>query len=196
MDLNYTNIAIFLIILTTILGAYYKFILTAGVDEDKKIKMIKRVLIVIILAGLLHVYSITEDVKLKEFFVIILALLVNVYTVIHSTKQCNYPRMYVIQLCLYSAVITIAIAGSVWYTTNNSLFGFMLNEETKETIKKAKSTFTTTLLTGIKDSARLDCPDPTHDDYNTQMQDLNENDKEKYNACLSQEVRDDLEQGI
>ena len=31
-----------------------------------------------------------------------------------------------------------------------------------------------------------DCPDKTHDDYNTQMQNLHDNDSPKYNACLSQ----------
>lgn len=196
MDINYTNLILFLIILVGSLGGYYKFILKENEGEDKKIKMLKRILMFIIVAGILHVYSITEKAELKQFFVVVLAVLVNIYTVMHSTKQCNYPTMYKIQLSFYSGVITLFIAGALWYTTNNSLFGFVLNQEVTKKIDKVTKTFDAKLLTGITDSDKVDCPDKTHDDYNAQMQNLHDNDLPKYNACLSQEVRADLSQGI
>lgn len=190
------NIAAFIVILVGVLGGYYKFLLKANEGEDKKIKMIKRILIFVIFAGILHIYSITENAQLKQFFVVILAVLVNVYTVMHSTKQCNYPNIYKIQLSLYSAIITIFVAGTIWYTTNNSLFGFMVNKQVQEKVEKVKATFSSKLLTGLTDADRIDCPDATHDDYNTQMQSLHDSDMAKYNACLSQEVRDDLARGV
>ena len=197
MDLNYTSIFAFLVVLVVSLAGYYNYLLKAGEGEDKKIKMFKRVIIFIIIAGILHVYSITEDTDLKEFFIVVLAVIVNVYTVIHSTKQCNYPTMYKIRLCIYSAVITMALAGALWYSTNNSLFGFMINKKVEEKVKKVGATFSSKILTGITSDSRIEgCPDKTHEDYNTQMQNLHDSDLPKYNACLSQEVRDDLSKGI
>ena len=196
MDINYTNLTIFLIVLSILLVTYYRYGLKAEEGEDKRIKMIKRILVFVILTGILHIYSITEDVKLKEFFVVIIAVLVNIYTVVHSTRRCNYPQLYVIQLSLFSSFVTIMIALSIWYVTNNSLFGFVLNKSVEKKVEDVKSTFTTTLLTGGTDVARVDCPDPTHEDYNSQMADLQDKNLPKYNACLSQEVRDDLKKGI
>lgn len=190
------NIVAFIIILVAILGGYYKFLLKVDEGEDKKIKMVKRVLVFIVFAGMLHIYSITENAQLKQFFIVILAVLVNVYTVIHSTKQCNYPNIYKIQLSLYSAMITIFIAGLIWYSTNNSLFGFMVNKKIQEKVEKVKATFSSKLLTGLTDADRIDCPVSTHKDYNSQMQKLHDSDMAKYNACLSQEVRDDLSKGV
>ena len=64
MELNYSNIIIFIIAISSIIAGYYHFILTVDDGEDKRIKMIKRVLVLLILTGVIHVYSITEDIKL------------------------------------------------------------------------------------------------------------------------------------
>ena len=52
----------------------------------------------------------------------------------------NYPNIYKIQLSLYSAIITIFVAGTIWYTTNNSLFGFMVNKQVQEKVEKVSKT--------------------------------------------------------
>ena len=72
MDLNYSNIIIFFVALIVIFGAYYKFILNVDEGEDKRLKMAKRVLMLIVIGGLLHIYSITENAQLKQFFIVIL----------------------------------------------------------------------------------------------------------------------------
>ena len=137
MNLNYSNIIIFFLVLIGVLGTYYKFILTVDEGEDKRLKLAKRVLILFVIGGLLHIYSITENVELKQFFIVILAVIINIYSVFRSTKKCDYPRLYVIQLCMYSAFITLFIGGALWYATNNSLFGFMvINEEMKSKLKR------------------------------------------------------------
>jgi len=201
MELNYSNIIIFIIILVGILSGYYHFMLSAGQGEDKRIKMIKRVLVLLILAGIIHVYSITEDIQLKQFFVIIIALIINVYSVVHSTKKCNFPKLYVIQLALYSALITFIIAGIIWYTSTNTLFGFMFSDEQTKTINKATSVFTSKLIeSDVRFDGEVDCPDPADEDnYTIEMDNLNNGsdaDKLKYRACLEQEIRSDLKKGI
>ena len=201
MELNYSNIVIFFITVASILAGYYHFILTVDGDEDKRIKMVKRVLIILVLTGVIHIYSITEDIQLKQFFVIILALIINVYSVIHSTKKCNFPRLYIIKLSLYSALVTFIMAGIIWYTSNNTLFGFMFSEEQSKVINKATSVFTSKLVNSdINFDGEVDCPDPTDEDnYTIEMDRLHngsDSDKLKYRACLEQEIRSDLKKGI
>jgi hypothetical protein len=201
MELIYSNIVIFIITIASILAGYYHFILTIDEGEDKRIKMVKRVLVLLVLSGIIHIYSITEDVQLKQFFVIILALIINIYSVIHSTKKCNFPRLYVIKLSLYSALVTFIIAGVIWYTSNNTLFGFMFSSEENKVINKATSVFTSKLIeSDINFDGEVDCPNIEDEgNYTTEMNSLNngsDSDKLKYRACLEQEIRSDLKKGI
>ena len=201
MELNYSNIVIFFIAIASILVGYYHFILTVDGDEDKRIKMVKRILVLLILTGIIHIYSITENIQLKQFFVIILALIINIYSVVHSTNKCNFPRLYIIKLSLYSALITIIIAGVIWYTSNNTLFGFMFSDEQSKVINKVTSVFTSKLIeSDINFDGQVDCPDPKNEDnYTIEMDRLHngsDSDKLKYRACLEQEIRSDLKKGI
>ena len=203
MEIKYSNIIIFLVIVGLLLGSYYHFMLTADTGEDKKLKMIKRVLALVIILGIVHIYSITDDIKLKQFFIVILAVLFNMYSVFHSTKQCNFPRMYVIRLCLYSAAITFFIAGLLWYTTNNSLFGFMVVDEATKIKQTVGATFTSKLLGDIEfGEKKIKCPDPTKPKYDMEMAKLSDRDNKEYynlqhyNDCLEQEVRADMKKGI
>ena len=204
MELNYSNIIIFFVALIAIFGAYYRFILTVDEGEDKRLKLAKRVLMLLVIGGLLHIYSITENAELKQFFIIILAVIINIYSVFHSTKKCDFPRLYVIQLCMYSAGITLFIGGAIWYATNNSLFGFMVvNKEIEEVKEKAKGLFSSRVLGEIT-LDRSDCPVPGSSDYTAEMNRLRSSstdaDKKKYGDCLRQEVekniRADMDKGI
>lgn len=201
MELNYSNIVIFFIAIASILVGYYHFILTVDGDEDKRIKMVKRILVLLILTGIIHIYSITENIQLKQFFVIILALIINIYSVVHSTNKCNFPRLYIIKLSLYSALITFIMAGIIWYTSNNTLFGFMFSDEQSKVINKVTSVFTSKLIeSDINFDGQVDCPDPKDEDnYTIEMDRLHngsDSDKLKYRACLEQEIRSDLKKGI
>ena len=204
MELNYSNIIIFFVALIVIFGAYYKFMLSVDEGEDKRLKMAKRVLMLIVIGGLLHIYSITENAELKQFFIVILAVIINIYSVFRSTKKCDFPRLYVIQLCMYSAGITLFIGGALWYATNNSLFGFMVaNKEIEDVKEKAKSLFSSKLLGEIT-LVRSDCPVPGSSDYTAEMNRLHTSttdaDKKKYDDCLREEVeknmRDDMAKGL
>tara|TARA_B100001989_G_C24475445_1_gene431535 strand:+ start:120 stop:734 length:615 start_codon:yes stop_codon:yes gene_type:complete len=204
MELNYSNIIIFLVALIAIFGAYYRFMLNVDEGEDKRLKMAKRVLMLIVIGGLLHIYSITENAQLKQFFIVILAVIINIYSVFHSTKKCDFPRLYVIQLCMYSAAITLLVGGALWYATNNSLFGFMVVDKEIEKVKeKTKSLFSSKLLGEIS-LDRSDCPVPGSSDYTSEMNRLHNSttdaDKKKYDDCLRAEVeknmRDDMAKGI
>lgn len=206
MDLNYSKIIIFFIILIGTIFGYYKFILDSEEGENKPLKLAKRVLILIIIFGVIHMYSVTENQNIKYIFVLVLAVLINIYSVFHSTKQCNFPTMYIINLVLYSAFITIVMGGLLWYTTTNTLFGFMLNEETKEIADTISSTtsqvFNSNIITSnLNLENKFNCPDPNDtDNYTLEMNRLHtsesEEDRKHYNDCLEQEVRNDLKAGI
>lgn len=204
MEFNYSKIIIFLIIFIGSIFGYYKYMLKADEGENKSLKLLKRVLILIIILGVIHLYSIAESPNIKYIFVLVLAVLVNVYSVIRSTKECNYPNMYVLNLVLYSGFITIIMGGLLWYTTNNTLFGFMLNEETKEIIDTVSTggVFKSNIISdGLNLDGGINCPDPSDtDNYRIEMDRLHssddENERQLYNDCLEKEVRDDLSRGI
>ena len=198
MALNVANVTIFIVSLVILLSLYYVKILTINEGENKKIKMLKRVLVSIIVLGFINIFSITEDVEIKKFFIVVFAVVVNIYTVFHSTKHCNFPKLYVIRLSLFSAGITVALAGLLWYTYSNTLFGFMfLNEEIDKVGEIGDSVFDSISIgTNILDtdgralSEQLeDCPDPDSEDYDNEIADLS---LQERNACLEKEVRADL----
>ena len=116
-------------------------------------------------------------------------------------KKCNFPRLYIIKLSLYSALVTFIMAGIIWYTSNNTLFGFVFSEEQSKVINKATSVFTSKLIeSDINFDGEVDCPDPNDEDnYTIEMDRLHngsESDKLKYRACLEKEIRSDLSKGI
>jgi hypothetical protein len=202
MKLNYSNIIIFLIIFLGSIFGYYKYLLKPEDGENKILKLVKQMLILIIMFGIIHLYSITENVNTKYIFVLLLAVLINIYSVIRSTKQCNFSSMYILNLVLYSGIITIIMSGLLWYTTNKSLFGFMLNEETKEITTTVSNVFSSNIIdSNINLDGQIDCPDPSDsDNYTTEMSRLHnsddDGDRQKYNDCLEKEIREDLKKGI
>ena len=132
MDFNYLNIFLFLLFLILVLFLYYRYILKESENETKIIKLTKKVFLVIILTGIVHMYSITENDNIKIFLVFLLAIVINIYTVIHSVKKCDYPNLYIVNLILYTSAITAIFGGLLWYTGNNNLFGFMMNYDVKQ----------------------------------------------------------------
>ena len=87
--------------------------------------------------------------------------------------------MYVIRLTLFSAFITLFIAGMLWYSSNQSLFGFVFSDSKVVTDTKVAKTFKSTILDkfNLKELDKadsLDCPDPDSDDYDRQMTMLND----------------------
>ena len=193
----------YLILLTVlsiiILYIYYAKILTIDEGENKQFKMFKRILILVIIVGFIHIYSITEDTNIKPFLIIVFAVALNVYTVIHSTKHCNFPRLFVIRLSLVSAGITVALATVLWYTYSNTLFSFLETEIKSSNDETGVKSFDSISIGEIVDTDARNimdemdaCPDKDDDDYNALMHNLNTNDIETYNGCLEKEIRADL----
>ena len=193
----------YLILLTVlsiiILYIYYAKILTIDEGENKQFKMFKRILTLVIIVGFIHIYSITEDTNIKPFLIIVFAVALNVYTVIHSTKHCNFPRLFVIRLSLVSAGITVALATVLWYTYSNTLFSFLETEIKSSNDETGVKSFDSISIGEIVDTDARNimdemdpCPDKDDDDYNALMHNLNKNDIETYNGCLEKEIRSDL----
>jgi len=198
MAVNVANVIIFIVSLSVLLSGYYMKLLSVDEGENKKIKMMKRVLVSIIALGFVHIFSITEDVEIKKFLIVVFAVVINIYTVVHSTKHCNFPKLYVIRLSLVSAGITVALAGLLWYTYSNTLFGFMfLNDELNEVGEIGDSAFDSISLGAnlLDTDARAEseeddnCPEPGSDNYDDDMKYLS---TQEQNACLEKEVRADL----
>tara|TARA_B110001469_G_C9545491_1_gene270753 strand:+ start:298 stop:888 length:591 start_codon:yes stop_codon:yes gene_type:complete len=193
MTVNVLNLIIFIISFTIILSFYYNKLLSIDEGENKKIKMLKRVLLCIIVMGFINIFSITEDVDIKKFLIVVFAVVVNIYTVVHSTKHCNFPKLFVIRLSLISAGITIALAGILWYSYSNTLFGFMfLNDEIDGVREINDSVFDSIILDSDGNTLSREeqiCPESGSDTYNNEMSKLT---LKEQNDCLEKEVRADL----
>jgi len=98
------------------------------------------------------------------------------------------------------------MGGLLWYTTNNTLFGFMINDDIKDITDTVNNTtsrvFNSNIITSnLNLDGRVSCPDPIDSvNYTIEMNRLhtsdNEEDIKHYNDCLEQEVREDLKSGI
>lgn len=200
MALNYVNLFISSIVLLIGLMIYYKFFLSIDEGENKRLKMFKRVISLVMVLGFIHMYSQNEDKDIQVFLIVVFAVFLNVYTVISSTRKCNFPRMYIIWLSLYSAIITLALAGLLWYATNNTLFGFIIldKDERDQLESDVNEVFRSSDIyePDERDRRPTYCPEPNVEDYDRVMNRLHNNDLSKFNSCLEYEVRRDLEDNI
>ena len=165
--------------------------------------LIQMMLLLLLVVGVYLLFTNSIQGRMKLIMIVFFAVVLNIYSVVHSTKKCDYPKLYVIQLSLFTAMITIISAGILWYSTRRSLFGFMIDDsDDEESIEEeAVSIFTSNEIDqslGLYDQGPGDCPIPdipegTNTDYDSQMRQLRTEDLDKFNACLEREIRDDLE---
>lgn len=199
MALNYPNIIFFTLSVIAILTGYYKLILTVDIGQDKKMKMFKRMLTLLIVMGFIQIYSVSEDNQMKTFLLVIFAVIFNIYTVVSSTKKCNYPRTYVVRLALMNMFLTLLLSGLFWYASTNTFFGFMIIDDNMRA--RIESTVDNTFESDdVDDSYRRDedddCPESGSTDYDREMNLLREDDLQAYNDCLEKEARHDLAIGV
>ena len=89
------------------------------------------------------------------------------------------------------------MAGILWYSYFNNLFGFIFDEDIKIDSDVETKFESTALSMGLLNESDTEgCPDPEDDDYDSKMNELHngsEADLETFNNCLEQEIRADLE---
>lgn len=203
MALNIPNVIAFLVVLFLVLGAYYTKVLTVDEGENKRVKMLKRILVFMVIIGFVHIYSLTaqqNQTQIQLLLITFFAVVLNIYSVYRSTKKCGYPKLYVIQLSLFTALITIVVAGILWYSTFNNLFGFMVLQEDSEITEAVRDVFDSKEIDrnlGLYEDSS-DCPTPdepegTNPDYDAEMNALHTTDLDRFNTCLEREIRADLE---
>ena len=203
MALNTPNVIAFLFIVCLLFGIYYVKILTVDEGENKQVKMLKRILVLMVIMGFIHMYNLTaqqNQTQIQLLLITFFAMVLNIYSVYRSTKKCGYPKLYVIQLSLFTALLTVLFAGILWYSTFNNLFGFMILDEDTTLTETVKDVFDSKEIDrnlGLRQDSD-DCPIPdlpegTNPDYDAEMNDLHSRNLDKFNRCLELEIRADLE---
>ena len=124
MAVNIPHVIISLVVLVGLLIFYYKRLPDIE-GENKGLKLMKVVLAILIGLGAVNLFAMSQDPQFKAFWIILIAVLLNAYTVIHSTSKCNYPKLYIIQLCIYSAVIVGIVGLVMWYSHFNNYVKFV-----------------------------------------------------------------------
>ena len=209
MEINLFKLLGFLTFVSFLMALYYVKILTVEPNENKKMKMLKRVFAFVVLFGFINIYNITEDQNIKAFWLVVMACILNIYTVIHSTSKCHssdgslFPQLYRFKLSMFTLFITILISAFLWYSTYNDIFGFLDDggdnadedeEEGGEVLNEFESiisdnnqTYKVSLDTNPEDLSY--CPESGDGDYDTIMSNLS---TAKRNNCLEQEIRSEF----
>ncbi len=115
--------------------------------------------------------------------------------VIHSTTKCDYPKLYIIQLSLYSALLVAVTASILWYTHFHDLMGLFVTDLDSSLDEGSDDNFDSDELSmgQIYEESTEDCPDRDDEDYDTHIQLIRDNNPRLYNDCLEAEVRQDLD---
>ncbi len=194
MAVNVPHVILSLVVLIGLLVVYYKRLPDIE-GENKGLKLMKVILAILIGLGAVNLFAMSENPQFKAFWIILIAVLLNVFTVIHSTNKCNYPKLYIIQLCLYSAVVVGVVGLVMWYSHFNDLLDFFITDVEDSLEGGATDNFESTELTlgTLYDEDTSDCPDRTDDDYDIHMNLIRDTNIQLFNDCLEAEVRQDLD---
>ena len=68
MTLNIPNVIAFLVVLFLMLGAYYTKVLTVNEGENKRVKMLKRILVFMVIIGFYSYLQFDSSTKTKHKF--------------------------------------------------------------------------------------------------------------------------------
>lgn len=194
MAVNIPHVLILLVVITALLVGYYlKMNVQEG--ESKSFKLFKLVLMILIGLGIIGLFAMSQSDEFKAFWVILITILLNVFTVIHSTTKCDYPKLYIIQLSLYSALLVAITASILWYTHFHDLLGLFVTDLDSSLDEGGDDNFDSDELSmgQIYEESTEDCPDRDDEDYDTHIQLIRDNNPRLYNDCLEAEVRQDLE---
>lgn len=194
MAVNIPHVLILLVVITALLAGYYlKMNVQEG--ESKSFKLFKLVLMILIGLGIIGLFAMSQSDEFKAFWVILITILLNVFTVIHSTKKCDYPKLYIIQLSLYSALLVAVTASILWYTHFHDLMGLFVTDLDSSLDEGGDDNFDSDELSmgQIYEESTEDCPDRDDEDYDTHIQLIRDNNPRLYNDCLEAEVRQDLD---
>lgn len=194
MAVNIPHVLILLVVITALLVGYYlKMNVQEG--ESKSFKLFKLVLMILIGLGIIGLFAMSQSDEFKAFWVILITILLNVFTVIHSTTKCDYPKLYIIQLSLYSALLVAITASILWYTHFHDLMGLFVTDLDSSLDEGSDDNFDSDELSmgQIYEESTEDCPDRDDEDYDTHIQLIRDNNPRLYNDCLEAEVRQDLD---
>jgi hypothetical protein len=156
----------FILVLILLIIIYYKKILKSNNGEIKGLKMLKQMFGLFIVVVLIYTTSITPKISSKFITLLALTLIINIYNINVSTKQCNFPTLYKINLFTKSSIRFILIASIIYYSLDNNILSFLYTDI------DSSSTTTTDILDKIKiggSSIPDYCPNMNNNDYKNEI---------------------------
>ena len=193
-SISLPKMAMFIIVLIGLSVLYYKKVLSVNNDGNKLLKGFKHLFAVLVLLGLLSLFSTIKSVTGQFVLLVFIAFMINIYNINHSINKCNFPTLYKVNLFGRSSAIILFVAVLIYYSYQGNFFRFLYSDVELDSGTKqyTVSELNTKLKLNLKkrDEMPSYCPnmnkndykdDPTSDD-NKQWSELS---SEKRNNCLA-----------
>ena len=116
---------LFMICICGLIALYYRY-LEPMKGESKHMMLLKQLLYVVILTGVISIFTSTNDRDLKIMLLVIIIGVTNLYNINFSTRKCeNLPGLRRIKLYLRSTVIIIILSLITSYSNFNDVLTFL-----------------------------------------------------------------------
>ena len=192
-SLDLTKLFFFILLIIGLSVLYYKKVLSVNNDGHKLLKGFKHLFSVLVLLGLLSLFSTIKSVTGQFVLLVFIAFMINIYNINHSINKCNFPTLYKANLFGRSSAIILFVALLLYYSYQGNFFRFLYSDIKLDSGTKqyTVSDLGKKLKLNLKkrDEMPSYCPnmdkndykdDPTSDD-NKQWRELS---SEKRNNCL------------
>jgi hypothetical protein len=161
-SLSMVRLLIFVTISITLSIVYYKNILKVESGGNKNLTMVKHILGLLVLFGLLSVFSSMKGNTGKSIILVVIILIINVFNINQSITKCDYPTLYKVNLFGRSSFVIIIISMLLYYSYEEQFFRFLYAEsELDSSSKSITNKFT---VDELEDELKLNsippyCPD-------------------------------------
>ena len=163
---------LFMVFICGLIALYYRY-LEPMKGESKHIMLFKQLLYVVILIGVISVFTSTNDRDLKIMLLVIIIGVTNLYNINFSTRKCeNLPGLRRIKLYLRSTVIIIILSLITSYSNFNDVLTFLYDTSSEASGDKEDSEISlggpigaTVLPSYCPSMAEMDKPEDSRDTW-------------------------------
>ena len=204
-SLDLTKSFFFILLIIGLAFLYYKKVLSVNNDGNKLLKGLKHLFAVLVLLGLLSLFSTIKSVTGQFVLLIFIAVIINLYNINHSINKCNFPTIFKVNLFGRSSVIIIFIALLLYYSYEGNIFRFLYSDVKLDSGNKAFTVLDLKNKLDIKVKMPAYCPDMDNDDYkdnplsdeNKKWKKLSDEQRKQCSAKRSEKSeRDDIDSGV
>jgi len=193
-ELSIPKIVVSIIVVAVLAIIYYTKVLDISEGENKGVKLLKHLFVILVLVGFLSIFNTLKDTTGRFMILLIMLLIINVYNINHSISKCKVETAYEVNLLTRSSIIIVIVSLLLYYSSENDIFS-MFYSDADLPITKEVSTEIVLAEPEMPDF----CPDMTDSDYKTDYTwtKLTEGEKNDCHATFSEiSERTDIDEDV